>query len=87
MNLDERAASIDSWRHSVPSRLERKDPFANDGFEARPSTRLVSFLLSSSFSLYILLCSRCFENYRSVLFGFQFILKMENHKTKRIAMD
>lgn len=43
MNLDERAASIDSWRHSVPSRLERKDPFANDGFEARPSTRLVSF--------------------------------------------
>ncbi|KAG5926676.1 hypothetical protein E4U42_003048 [Claviceps africana] len=30
---------IDSWRHSIPSRLEREDPFANDGFEARCSTR------------------------------------------------
>ncbi|KHO11791.1 biotin protein ligase [Metarhizium robertsii ARSEF 23] len=34
------AAWIDSWRHSVPSRLEREDPFENDGFEARCSTRL-----------------------------------------------
>ncbi|KAG6010953.1 hypothetical protein E4U21_002623 [Claviceps maximensis] len=30
---------IDSWRHSVPSRLEREDPFENDGFQARCSTR------------------------------------------------
>ncbi|OAA37624.1 Small GTPase superfamily [Metarhizium rileyi] len=34
------AAWIDSWRHSVPSRLERQDPFENDGFEGRCSTRL-----------------------------------------------
>ncbi|KAK5997709.1 Transforming RhoA-like protein [Cladobotryum mycophilum] len=40
MSPDERAESIDSWRHSVPSRLEREDPFANDGFGTRPSTRL-----------------------------------------------
>ncbi|QUC21346.1 uncharacterized protein UV8b_05589 [Ustilaginoidea virens] len=31
---------IDSWRHSIPSRFEREDPFANDGFEPRCSTRL-----------------------------------------------
>ncbi|KAG5983304.1 hypothetical protein E4U55_000288 [Claviceps digitariae] len=30
---------IDSWRHSVPSRLDRDDPFENDGFQARCSTR------------------------------------------------
>jgi len=34
---------IDSWRQRVPSRLERRDPFEGDGFEERPSTRLVSF--------------------------------------------
>lgn len=34
---------IDSWRHSIPSRFEREDPFANDGFEPRCSTRLVGF--------------------------------------------
>ncbi|KAJ6782208.1 hypothetical protein PWT90_06714 [Aphanocladium album] len=34
------AIDIDSWRHSVPSRLEREDPFANDGFGERPATRL-----------------------------------------------
>ncbi|CEJ81793.1 hypothetical protein VHEMI01904 [[Torrubiella] hemipterigena] len=34
------AFSIDSWRHSVPSRLERPDPFGDDGFGTRPSTRL-----------------------------------------------
>lgn len=33
---------IDSWRQRVPSRLERRDPFEGDGFEERPSTRLVS---------------------------------------------
>ncbi|KAG5952467.1 hypothetical protein E4U53_000809, partial [Claviceps sorghi] len=32
-------ARIDSWRHSIPSRLEREDPFENDGFQARCSTR------------------------------------------------
>lgn len=38
----EQAESIDSWRHSVPSRMEREDPFSDDGFTARPSTRVVS---------------------------------------------
>ncbi|RSL44506.1 hypothetical protein CEP53_011210 [Fusarium sp. AF-6] len=33
---------IDAWRERVPSRLERRDPFEGDGFEERPSTRLVS---------------------------------------------
>ncbi|KAL7926390.1 hypothetical protein ACQKWADRAFT_309228 [Trichoderma austrokoningii] len=36
----ELAESIDSWRHSVPSRMEREDPFHDDGFTARPSTRV-----------------------------------------------
>ncbi|RGP78445.1 GTP-binding rho1 [Fusarium longipes] len=31
---------IDSWRQRVPSRLNRDDPFAGDGFGERPSTRL-----------------------------------------------
>lgn len=39
---EELAESIDSWRHSVPSRMEREDPFLDDGFIARPSTRVVS---------------------------------------------
>lgn len=39
---EELAESIDSWRHSVPSRMERDDPFRDDGFVARPSTRVVS---------------------------------------------
>lgn len=39
---EELAESIDSWRHSVPSRMEREDPFLDDGFVARPSTRVVS---------------------------------------------
>ncbi|OTA06207.1 hypothetical protein A9Z42_0069440 [Trichoderma parareesei] len=34
------AESIDTWRRSVPSRMEREDPFDNDGFEERPSTRV-----------------------------------------------
>ncbi|KAL7931658.1 hypothetical protein V8C35DRAFT_323516 [Trichoderma chlorosporum] len=34
------AESIDTWRHSVPSRLEREDPFVNDGFVPRPETRI-----------------------------------------------
>jgi Ras family protein A len=34
-------AWIDSWRSSVPSRLEREDPFKNDGFQARCPTRVV----------------------------------------------
>ncbi|KAH8125713.1 P-loop containing nucleoside triphosphate hydrolase protein [Trichoderma asperelloides] len=38
---EELAESIDSWRHSVPSRMEREDPFLDDGFIARPSTRVV----------------------------------------------
>ncbi|KAL7794219.1 hypothetical protein V8C37DRAFT_401521 [Trichoderma ceciliae] len=37
---EELAESIDSWRHSVPSRMEREDPFLDDGFIARPSTRI-----------------------------------------------
>ncbi|PTB72048.1 hypothetical protein M440DRAFT_1385150 [Trichoderma longibrachiatum ATCC 18648] len=37
---DEFAESIDNWRRSVPSRMEREDPFGNDGFEERPSTRV-----------------------------------------------
>ncbi|KAL6901212.1 hypothetical protein GGI43DRAFT_383551 [Trichoderma evansii] len=37
---EELAESIDSWRHSVPSRMEREDPFLDDGFMARPSTRV-----------------------------------------------
>ncbi|KAM0451716.1 hypothetical protein ACHAO4_005673 [Trichoderma viride] len=37
---EELAESIDSWRHSVPSRMEREDPFTDDGFMARPSTRV-----------------------------------------------
>ncbi|PNP39859.1 hypothetical protein TGAMA5MH_08124 [Trichoderma gamsii] len=37
---EEQAESIDSWRHSVPSRMERDDPFSDDGFTARPSTRV-----------------------------------------------
>lgn len=37
----ELAESIDSWRHSVPSRMEREDPFVDDGFVPRPSTRIV----------------------------------------------
>ncbi|KAL6855493.1 hypothetical protein ACO1O0_006642 [Amphichorda felina] len=36
----ERAVSIDSWRHFVPSRLERDEPFGDDSFETRPSTRV-----------------------------------------------
>lgn len=40
--------SIDSWRHSVPSRLERPDPFGNDGFGTRPSTRLVSLVTENN---------------------------------------
>ncbi|EHK16118.1 uncharacterized protein TRIVIDRAFT_164189 [Trichoderma virens Gv29-8] len=36
----ELAASIDTWRHSVPSRMEREDPFVNDGFVPRPETRI-----------------------------------------------
>jgi hypothetical protein len=39
------AESIDTWRRSVPSRMEREDPFDNDGFEERPSTRVVSIIL------------------------------------------
>ncbi|KAI9170874.1 GTP-binding protein RHO1 [Paramyrothecium foliicola] len=31
---------IEAWRRSIPSRLEREDPFADDGFEMRPATRL-----------------------------------------------
>ncbi|KAF4456425.1 hypothetical protein F53441_1429 [Fusarium austroafricanum] len=31
---------IDSWRQRVPSRMDRDDPFENDGFEERPSSRL-----------------------------------------------
>lgn len=38
---------IDMWRSRVPSRLERDDPFENDGFESRPVTRLVSFFDAS----------------------------------------
>ncbi|KAG6022017.1 hypothetical protein E4U40_004932 [Claviceps sp. LM458 group G5] len=30
---------VDSWRHSVPSLVEREDPFKNDGFQARCSNR------------------------------------------------
>ncbi|KAG6276596.1 hypothetical protein E4U47_008161 [Claviceps purpurea] len=38
--LDMNARSrVDSWRHSVPSLVEREDPFKNDGFQARCSTR------------------------------------------------
>ncbi|TFA98642.1 hypothetical protein CCMA1212_009456 [Trichoderma ghanense] len=37
---EELAESIDTWRQSVPSRMEREDPFGNDGFEERPSTRI-----------------------------------------------
>ncbi|KAL6864524.1 rho type ras-like GTPase [Trichoderma novae-zelandiae] len=37
---EELAESIDSWRQSVPSRMERADPFGNDGFEERPNTRI-----------------------------------------------
>ncbi|RFU80406.1 rho type ras-like gtpase [Trichoderma arundinaceum] len=37
---EELAESIDTWRHSVPSRMEREDPFLDDGFMARPSTRI-----------------------------------------------
>lgn len=48
---DEFAESIDNWRRSVPSRMEREDPFGNDGFEERPSTRVVSIILYSSFVL------------------------------------
>lgn len=33
---------VDAWRQRVPSRLDRDDPFDNDGFEERPATRLVS---------------------------------------------
>ncbi|EGX87973.1 Ras like protein [Cordyceps militaris CM01] len=40
MSDHDSAIDIDSWRHSVPSRLEREDPFANDGFGERPVTRL-----------------------------------------------
>ncbi|KAJ4144352.1 hypothetical protein LMH87_003238 [Akanthomyces muscarius] len=40
MSEQDSAIDIDSWRHSVPSRLEREDPFANDGFGERPATRL-----------------------------------------------
>ncbi|KAM3432728.1 hypothetical protein MY4824_006363 [Beauveria thailandica] len=40
MSEHDSAIDIDSWRHSVPSRLEREDPFANDGFGERPVTRL-----------------------------------------------
>ncbi|KAL7907007.1 hypothetical protein GGI35DRAFT_482373 [Trichoderma velutinum] len=36
----ELAESIDNWRHSVPSRMEREDPFVNDGFVPRPQTRI-----------------------------------------------
>ncbi|KAH6608224.1 hypothetical protein Trco_004537 [Trichoderma cornu-damae] len=36
----ETAESIESWRHSVPSRMEREDPFLDDGFVLRPSTRI-----------------------------------------------
>ncbi|KAG6015405.1 hypothetical protein E4U54_003554 [Claviceps lovelessii] len=32
-------ARIDSWRHSVPSRLDREDPFENDGFGGRCGSR------------------------------------------------
>ncbi|CAM1510565.1 Fc.00g009000.m01.CDS01 [Cosmosporella sp. VM-42] len=31
---------VDAWRKRVPSRLDREDPFADDGFEERPHTRL-----------------------------------------------
>ena len=36
--------SIDTWRYSVPSRLEREDPFEDEEeeFPPRASTRLVS---------------------------------------------
>ncbi|KAM3510792.1 hypothetical protein MY11210_005573 [Beauveria gryllotalpidicola] len=40
MSEHDSAIDIDCWRHSVPSRLEREDPFANDGFGERPVTRL-----------------------------------------------
>jgi hypothetical protein len=39
--------NVDTWRFSVPSRHERDDPFENDGFDERPSTRLVSLCPSS----------------------------------------
>ncbi|KAJ3474012.1 hypothetical protein NLG97_g10033 [Lecanicillium saksenae] len=48
MSDHDSAIDIDSWRHSVPSRLEREDPFANDGFGERPVTRLV--ILPNSYS-------------------------------------
>ncbi|OAA69850.1 Ras like protein [Cordyceps fumosorosea ARSEF 2679] len=41
MSDHDSAIDINSWRHSVPSRLEREDPFANDGFGERPVTRLL----------------------------------------------
>lgn len=43
-----RESLIDTWRHSVPSRLEREDPFNNDGFVERPCTRLVCVTSSSN---------------------------------------
>lgn len=42
---------IDAWRQRVPSRLDRDDPFAEDGFESRPATRLVRHTLSLSLNL------------------------------------
>lgn len=48
MSEQDSAIDIDSWRHSVPSRLDREDPFANDGFGERPVTRLVFHVLLPS---------------------------------------
>lgn len=46
--------SIDYWRYSIPSRLDREDPFADDGFGIRPSTRLVCLSVQSRLEIHVL---------------------------------
>lgn len=66
----ELAESIDNWRHSVPSRMEREDPFVNDGFVPRPETRVVSTLLIiTTKSIILIVCYRPFVSRRSLLFA------------------
>lgn len=66
----ELAESIDNWRHSVPSRMEREDPFVNDGFVPRPETRVVSILtITITKSIILIVCHRPFVSRRSLLFA------------------
>lgn len=53
---------VRSWRERVPSRLERMNPFQDDGFNERPGTRLVSLLCLYSHLFYLLIATRHFVN-------------------------